>query len=107
KNRQTDLYFELRKVNQKLGVAIATAKDQATKPVPATTDPNNNEELLQARKAMNDAYKEYLNTNDKAKLDKYNQLKAEFNQKYAAANPNAGSGTEKLPDNRAALLEKK
>jgi succinoglycan biosynthesis transport protein ExoP len=107
KNRQTDLYFELRKVNQKLGVANASAKDQATKPPPPTTDPNNNEELLAARKAMNDAYKEYLNTNDKSKLDRYNQLKAEFNQKYAAANPNAGSGTEKLPDNRADLLDKK
>jgi polysaccharide biosynthesis transport protein len=104
-SHQTEYYYELRRINQKLtalGVAASPAKPDA-----ATPNPNNNEELIQARKAMNDAYTDYLKSNaDKDKLAKYNQLKNEYFTKYAASMPVA-SGTTRVPDASADLLEKK
>ena len=103
KSKQTDDYYALRKVNQQLGTQSGTTT--------TTTNPRtstNNEELILARQAMNNAYTEYLKTNDKADLAKYNQLKAEYNQKYA--NSSEGSGTTTaVPDNttRNNLLTKK
>lgn len=103
KNKQTDDYYQLRKINQKLG--LATAGAAATAPKPAADPGTNNEELILARKAMNEAYSQYLKTNDPATLAKYNQLKQEYNSKYAQSAP-AESGA-KIPDNRNDLLEKK
>lgn len=94
-NKQTDDYYELRKINQKIA-ALGTSTN-------STTNSSNNEELIIARKAMNDAYSEYLKTNDMALLSKYNQLKAEYNTKYANSKP----VTEKTSDNRNELIEKK
>jgi succinoglycan biosynthesis transport protein ExoP len=105
-SHQTDDYYELRRVNQKLlalGVGTTPAKPDA-----ATPSQNNNEELIQARTAMNTAYTDYLKSNqDKDKLlAKYNQLKNEYFTKYAASMPPA-SGTVKGSDASADLLEKK
>ena len=97
-NKLTDDYYALRKVNQKLG-----ATPQKTGTDPGTPPASNNEELILARKAVNEAYNEYLKTNDKAALQRYNQLQAEYNAKYSVSS----KPDEKLPDNRNALLEKK
>jgi succinoglycan biosynthesis transport protein ExoP len=104
-SHQTDYYYELRKVNQKLVALGVTAKTPAAT---AQQNLNNNEELIQARKAMNDAYTDYLKSNqDKDKLAKYNQLKTEYFNKYAAALPPTTTGGEKVSDASADLLEKK
>src|SRR6185437_3018701 len=105
-SRQTDYYFELRKINGRLAaMGVGTGAGTGKTGTETASDPNNNEELILARKAMNDAYIEYLKTNDKAQLAKYNQLKAEYYSKYASANPSTGG--EKAPDAGADLLEKK
>jgi len=104
KSKQTDDYYALRKVNQQLGNSGSSTSNTNTNPRTSS----NNEELILARQAMNNAYSEYLKTNDKADLAKYNQLKAEYNQKYA--NSTEGSGnTAAVPDNtnRSTLLQKK
>ncbi|HZE86061.1 MAG TPA: hypothetical protein VE035_17195, partial [Puia sp.] len=99
-DKQTDYSYQLRRVDQKLqnlGVPV-------TKNSPGQNGgQNNNEELIQARKAMNDAYADYLRTNDKALLNKYNQLKTEYYSKYA----NSTTTTDRTPDGRNDLLEKK
>jgi uncharacterized protein involved in exopolysaccharide biosynthesis len=99
KNKQTDYYYELRKINQKLGNKVGTS----TTGKPAI-NPNNNEELILARKAMNDAYSDYLKTNDKALLNKYNQLKSEYFSKFSNSKP---AEERSSPDNKNDLLEKK
>lgn len=107
KGKQMETYYALRKVNQQIAaLAPATTKDNSSA---ATTNNNNiNEELVQARKSMNDAYGEYLRTNDKAQLNRYNQLKTEYYSKFAGsssgASPNAATTQT---DNRSALQEKK
>lgn len=103
KSKQTDDYYALRKVNQQLG---NSGNSNSTTTNPRTS--SNNEELILARQAMNNAYSEYLKTNDKADLAKYNQLKAEYNQKYANSTESNGSSAA-TPDNtnRTALLQKK
>ena len=53
---------------------------------------------------MNDAYGEYLKTNDPGDLAKYNHLKTEYYSKYATSTP---TGTDRTGDNRNELLEKK
>ena len=106
KNKQTDNYYTLRKINQKLanlGVATGTT----VTPTNPDSNSNNNEELILARKAMNEAYSEYLKTNDKALLAKYNQLKAEYNSKYANTKPSVSEATAAGTDDRKALLEQK
>ena len=55
---------------------------------------------------MNEAYAEYLKTNDKAVLAKYKQLKAEYNSKYANTKPAAADGTP-AKDSRRELLDQK
>ena len=95
KNKLTDDYYALRKINQKLtNLGVNTSSN---------TNSNNNEELVIARKAMNEAYAEYLNTGDKEKLNKYNVLNAEFNKKYASST----TTTTKPSDTKDQLLEKK
>jgi len=82
KNNQTNLYSSLRKINQR----IANAKGGTQ---PANINPANNEELLILRKAMQDTYSAYLNSGstDKALLNRYNQLKAEYQSKLSSVNP--------------------
>jgi succinoglycan biosynthesis transport protein ExoP len=95
-DKQTDYSYQLRRLDQKLEAINGGTKTNGT-------GANNNEELLQARKAMNEAYADYLKTNDKAMLAKYNQLKNEYSTKYANSDP----GGDKVPDSRNELLEKK
>lgn len=106
KSRQTQLYYELRKVNQKL--------QSLNSPTPSNPNPvnNNNEngELLALKKAMDKAYEDYVNSGatDKALYNKYNHLKTEYQNKIVNSNaPGIGGGDIALPNNRAALLEKK
>jgi Mrp family chromosome partitioning ATPase len=101
KDKQIDNNSQLRRIDQKLE-SLGTG----TVPKPATPGQNNNEELVQARKAMNDAYAEYLKTNDKVQLNKYNQLKNEYYSKYSKTTP-AATDDNKTPDSRNDLLEKK
>lgn len=100
KNKQTDDYYKLRKINQKL----ASIGSPSTEKI--QNSGVNNEELIAARKAMNDTYNEYLKTNDKSLLNKYNQLKTEYNDKYSAS-LNKTENNVVLPDNRKELLEQK
>ncbi len=99
KNNQTNLYSSLRKINQRIASASGTK--------PTTTNPADNEELLMLRKAMQDAYTAYLNTGstDKALLNRYNQLKAEYQSKLSNAEPvtNLPKTTESLSE----LIQKK
>ncbi|MHA4808134.1 GumC family protein [Flavitalea flava] len=98
KNKQTDDYYTLRKINQKLGNLGVDIKS------PDPGNSNNNEELILARNAMNAAYVDYLKSNaDKALLSKYNQLKSEYEAKYSKSNP----AIESVPNNKNELLEKK
>lgn len=101
KDKQTDDDYQLRRIDQKL-----ESLGKPTVPSKATPGQNNNEELIQARKAMNDAYADYLKTNDKVQLNKYNQLKAEYYSKYSSSTP-ATTSDNKTPDTRNDLLEKK
>ncbi|HEU4471291.1 MAG TPA: Wzz/FepE/Etk N-terminal domain-containing protein [Flavisolibacter sp.] len=96
KNIQVDYYSSLRKINQRLSALGGSAN---------TGGAVNNEELVLARQAMNEAYSEYLKSGDPAKLTRYNQLRSEYNTKYASTRSTTGStpGTE----NRSELLQKK
>jgi uncharacterized protein involved in exopolysaccharide biosynthesis/Mrp family chromosome partitioning ATPase len=103
KNKQTDDYYALRKINQQLAAQSGTAS--TTNPKATST----NEELITARKAMNEAYAQYLKTNDKSDLAKYNQLRSEYNTKYANSTDGVSSGATPVTDNatRNNLLTKK
>ena len=103
-SKQTEYYYQLRSVNSKLAALGATN----AKGGPAAPS-NNNEELIQARRAMNEAYNDYLKSNnDKALLAKYNQLKTEYNSKFAAATPVTATGSpDKTGDLIADLQDKK
>jgi succinoglycan biosynthesis transport protein ExoP len=107
-NKQTENYYQLRNINSKLA-ALGVAG--ANKPSATAVPQNNNEELIQARQAMNQAYNDYLKSNnDKNLLAKYNQLKTEYYSKFAAANPTAassGGDGSKTGDAIAALQERK
>ncbi|HWB94892.1 MAG TPA: AAA family ATPase [Puia sp.] len=98
KSKQTDDYFMLQRINQRLN-------GTGTSSTGATPDVTNNEELIQARSAMNAAYSQYLKTNDSGQLAKYNQLKTEYDRKYAQLAP--AQGANKVPENRNDLLERK
>lgn len=95
KNNQTDLYYSLRKINQRITSAGGNSNSTST---------NNNEELILARNAMNAAYSEYLKTGDKNMLNKYNTLKAEYTQKYGDSKTTVSGTTS---DNIKDLLQKK
>jgi len=104
-DKQTDYGYQLRRIDQKLEALGAPATTGGTK---TNVSPNNNEELLLARTAMNNAYNDYLKTNDKDKLAKYNQLRQEYYDKYVNSTPatNSGGGTNTASE-RNDLLEKK
>jgi len=72
-DKQTEYSYQLRRIEQKLEALGAPTTTGGSKPAP-----NNNEELVQARTAMNNAYADYLKTNDKDKLARYNQLRQEY-----------------------------
>ncbi|MHA4843895.1 AAA family ATPase [Flavitalea antarctica] len=102
KARQTLLYSDLKKVNQRLGPISSAAASKN----PVTTLDNN--EVLILRNAMNEAYKEFLNTGskDQVLLTKYNDLKAQYQSKVldpATPQKYLESGT----NNQAELTAKK
>ncbi|HEY4109290.1 GumC family protein [Puia sp.] len=113
KARQLNLYSNLRKVNQRLvnmGVDAQTATNQT-----ATPPDNTNSEVLMLRKAMNEAYMAYINSgsNDKNLLNRYNQLKTEYQNKIINSNSTtykAADGTTKTEDpagKKADLIQQK
>ena len=103
KNKQIEDLAVLRRVNKLLN-NMGGGGDSGNRS--AGSNPGNNEELIIARKAMNDAYAEYIKTLDKAQLTRYNQLATEYNKKLASS-PTAVTSGSASPDNRPALLEKK
>lgn len=98
KSKLTNLQYSLEKVNQKLN------KQPAAKAAAGTT----NDELLLARRAMNDAYSEYLQSGstDQAAFNKYNRLKTAYQSKVAEY---SSSKTEEVVSSGsdASLQEKK
>lgn len=107
KNKQTETYYELRKVNQQLNALGGNTTTTPNNDNASANTGRNNEELILARKALNEAYQEYLRTGDKAQLAKYNQLQTEYNSKYAGS-ANSDPATTGTPENkRSTLLEKK
>ncbi|HLZ89485.1 MAG TPA: hypothetical protein VKQ52_19660, partial [Puia sp.] len=88
KARQINLYSNLRKVNQRLANMGVDA--QATSNTAVTPPDNTNSEVLMLRKAMNDAYMAYINSGstDKNLLNRYNQLKTEYQNKIINSNAN-------------------
>jgi Mrp family chromosome partitioning ATPase len=113
KARQVNLYSNLRKVNQRLtnmGVEAGTPAQQTVTP-----SDNTNSEVLMLRNAMRDAYMAYINSgsSDKNLLNKYNQLKTEYQNKIINSSPNtykAPDGTTKIDDpaaKKADLLQQK
>lgn len=83
----------LRKVNQRLA-------DLNKAPTEANSD---NDEVIMLRKAMNDAYNDYLRTNDQADYKKYNSLKTKYQQKVLSSR--SGSATAKDPVSEKIDLE--
>jgi len=94
----TDHYYALQKVNQKLArLGTGTTGNPGN---------SNNDEVIMARTAMNQAYSEYLKTGDQATLDRYNQLKNEYTVKYGNSKTTT-SAPDKSSETRATLLEQK
>ncbi|HXB94140.1 MAG TPA: Wzz/FepE/Etk N-terminal domain-containing protein [Puia sp.] len=101
-SKQTDYYYELRRVNQKL----QSLGDPKTPGTPSNLSNNANTELIAARNAMNDAYNTYLKTNSPADLQRYNQLKTEYYSKFPNSKPSTSEKND-MPDNKADLMDKK
>lgn len=106
--KQTQRNYDLDKINKRIaalnGTSVTTEKN--AKPTP----PRNNDEVVIARNAMNDAYKAYISSgsSDPALKKKYEQLQTEYQNKLATTQPDLGTGTTAPPDeSKAALLEKK
>jgi len=102
-DKQTDYSYQLRRIEQKLEALGGSTSGGKT-----NVSPNNNEELVQARNAMNNAYNDYLKTNDKDKLARYNQLRQEYYDKYVNSTPSTSGNTgTSTSTERNDLLEKK
>jgi Mrp family chromosome partitioning ATPase/uncharacterized protein involved in exopolysaccharide biosynthesis len=95
KSKLIDDYNAMRRLNQRLNATSTTG----TKP------DNGLDEQQQAQKAMNEVYLEYQRTNDKATLNRYNQLKADFQAKYGTGS--APTDESSKPYSRSALIDKK
>jgi Mrp family chromosome partitioning ATPase/uncharacterized protein involved in exopolysaccharide biosynthesis len=103
--KQTADNYALQQVNQQLaGLGVSTT------PGKPNTNAANNDELLQARTAMNNAYSLYINSgaSDENLRKKYESLKTEYNQKVASLQTAAttidpSTGT----DEKTKLLDKK
>ncbi len=105
RTKQTKLYYELRKVNQRLGTASGTTENNTSE---SSSNINENTELLTLKKTMNETYENYVNggATDESLLARYNQLKAEYQTKII--NSTAGTPVEGIaPNNRRGLLDKK
>lgn len=100
KTKLIGLYSSLRKVNQK----IAASPGSGTK----AKNFNENDELLILRNQMNEAYKDYLNSGstDKTLLTKYNNLKTQYQRKYAESAMPEDNGTMETKAQKALIDEK-
>jgi polysaccharide biosynthesis transport protein len=103
KSKLANLYAELRKIDQRLA-ALGVKVQPSTSPSLA-----NNEELLVLRKSMNDTYAAYLNSGSKDNelLNRYNQLKTEYQNKVAALNKPVTPVTERPTETKEELLTRK
>ncbi len=93
RTKQTTLYYNLRKVNQRLADMGVGTQTQTPPP------DNSNSETLILRRAMNDTYAAYVNggSTDKSLLAKYNSLKAQYQTKIINSAP-AETGDDKGTD---------
>jgi len=103
-SNQTQRTYDLQKINQRL----ANLPGSPTAPV---KDNSANDELIILRRSMSEAYQAYVNSgsSDPALQKKYENLKAEYQTKLAATQPNLGSGTtvNTTEETKASLLEKR
>ena len=77
RSKLSTLQSDLRKINQRL--AGLNSK-------PAENNSASHDEIIQLRKAMNEAYGDYLRSNDPADYKKYNSLNTKYQQKVLALN---------------------
>lgn len=107
KNKQTNLSFEILKIDQRLN---AGGKSSGSSTTPST---RNNEDLLTLRQAMYDAQTAYSNSNnDPVLLKRYNQAKLDYQNKVIASTQESTSGSTSIdaaaPElSRTQLLNKK
>jgi succinoglycan biosynthesis transport protein ExoP len=103
--KQTADGYALQQVNQQLA-----AMGVATAPGKAAANSTNNDELLQLRAAMHNAFDAYINSGstDENLKKKYENLKNEYNQKVAALQTN-GTTIDPMTgtDQKTKLLDKK
>ena len=86
RSKLTTFQANLRKVNQRLA---------DLNKAPTETTSSDNDEVIQLRTAMNNAYNDYLRTNDQADYRKYNNLKSKYQQKVLSSR--SGSVAAKDP----------
>lgn len=76
RSKLSTLQASLQKVNQRLADLDA---------IPVGNNTNENDEVIALRKAMNDAYNEYLKSNDQADYKKYSLLKSKYQKKVLSS----------------------
>lgn len=101
KNNQTNYYYSLQNINSRL----AALGNGSTRPAVNS----NNNELVILRKQRDDAYSAYLNSgsSDQSLLDKYNQLKTQYENKLLSSSTSNGTSKLQDGDNKTDLLNKK
>lgn len=109
KSRQTTLYYSLRKINQRLAALGGPAETTNTSP-----DITANGELISLKKAMGEAYEAYINSGSSNKdlQNKYNQLKTQYQAKFAELSRNYSGSSSSDPgsgqgQSKADLLQQK
>ncbi|HVU95083.1 MAG TPA: hypothetical protein VHE34_07670 [Puia sp.] len=109
KTRQTNLNYDLRKINQRLADMGVGTQEKAV----VTDNSNANSELLALRTSMNEAYAKYVNggSTDQALLNRYNSLKQQYQTKLLSIAPQNASPDDKGSDNpqlrKQTLIEKR
>jgi succinoglycan biosynthesis transport protein ExoP len=99
KSRKNKLEFDLQKVEQRLSALPSDGKP----------GPRGNDELVELRKAMNEAYSQYVNTGstDQAQLEKYNRLKKEYQSKVLADNSSNNNNNNNSNERKRVLQNEK
>jgi succinoglycan biosynthesis transport protein ExoP len=114
--RRTNLYTNLRKVNQRLADLGVSTSSTTTTDNSTDATANNNSEIVALHNQMQEAYQSYIKSGstDKSLLTKYNNLRQQYVQKVTSATPaTSGTATDptKDPDNpvvrKRLLLEQK
>ena len=107
--RQTQRNADLRKINQRLANLGVSSGGTTTH---STRSDNDNSELLILRKAMNEAYQNYVNSgsSDPVLQKKYDNLKTDYQNKLASLPSNNDAETTSPStsgEDKASLLSKK